>query len=331
MADTVPYSVPRSRLHGFLAKRVKFLLVAMPAACAVLLLPLEGWLLELLRHFRLWCAGLAVILLGLTLLLRLWRWAPVAVLAAVWQGWPWWFYADLSPAPAPAAEKSLTVLTANLLYEAREPERMVAVLREADADVIVFQEFTAAWQTHFQATLWKDYPYRVEEPEEDASGICLASRLPLVQGDVVHDPNGLPCVTGVVRVGGTMVSILGVHPMPPMRPEMYASWRAALESYPAMLEKLPGPHRVLTGDLNATPFCRVFTRMAEAGKLTDSARVTGIVSTWYLRSVLLPVTMPAGLPLDHVLVTPELGVVSRSVGPAAGSDHRFVRVQLAVP
>jgi endonuclease/exonuclease/phosphatase (EEP) superfamily protein YafD len=332
MADSVPFTPVRSRLHRFFAARVKFLLMAMPAACAVLLLPLEGWLLELLRHFRLWCGGLALILLGLTLLLRLWRWVPVALLTVVWQGWPWWGYADRNPAERPAAAaRSFSLLTANLLYEAREPEKMIAALREANADVLVLQEYTPAWQAHFRASLWNDYPYRLEEPAEAAFGICLASRLPLEKAERRYDPNDIPCVAAVVITGTGRAGILGVHPYPPMMPSGYEAWRTSLAAYPAMLRELPAEHWVLAGDLNATPFCRAFQQLCEQAALTDTARVSGVESSWFLRSRLLPFYLPAGLPLDHVLVSEKLGILTRETGPEAGSDHRYVRVELALP
>ena len=319
-ADTNPGS---RGFRRFVERRVRILTIALPAACLLLLLPVDGWFFELLRHFRIWCAvigfGLAVILLAL----RSWKWAPLALLTGLWLGLPLATY-QIQPDPRPARSgATLSLVTCNLLYEAKDPEVMIASLRRADADVMVLLEFTPGWQAIFRREMWEQYPHRLEYPEEGAFGICLASRLPLEGAEKVRDPAGVVVVTGTVTAGNERIALLGVHPLPPVRPAMYRDWRESISSWPALLRRSEAPHKVLAGDLNCTPFTRTFTWLCEETGLRDSARGFGLRNTWSLGG-------PFGLPLDHVLVSKDLAVRSREVGPPVGSDHRWVRVSLEV-
>ncbi len=340
--DTSPAS--GFSLRRFTIRRLRFIAVAMPLACAVLLLPFDNYLMELLRHFRLWNAVIGLVTGALLLLLRDWRYAVLALLAGVWQGWPVWEYSRGRPGGEMkvAAGPSFTLLTCNLLYECRDPERMIASLRAANPEVLLLLEFTPKWQRKFKESLWKGYPHRVEEPRSGPFGICLASKLPLEDPAVMDVADGLaalpatvivdgqrsamlqgfPVVRATVTVTGQRITLIGMHPLPPIRPEMYEVWRDSFTAWPALLRERRADHYVLAGDLNTTPFTRTFTRLCQETGLRDSAAGYGLTNTWHL-------TGPLGLPLDHVLVSSGLTVLERTIGPDTGSDHRWVMVRLA--
>jgi endonuclease/exonuclease/phosphatase (EEP) superfamily protein YafD len=318
-------STPHGAFRRFVERRVRILTFALPAACLLLLLPVDGWLFELLRHFRIWCACIGLGLCAMSFALRRWCWAVVALLTGLWQAVPLAVY-QVRPGGSPVQPGSaFSILTCNLQWEANDPDAMMASLRKADADVLVLLEFTAEWQAIFGRGMWEQYPHRVEVPEEGAFGICLASRLPLEGAAKVTDSAGFVTVTGTVTAGKERIALLGVHPLPPVRPAMFAEWRESFASWPAMLLRSGAPHQVLAGDFNCTPFTRSFAKLCEETGLRDSARGFGLWNTWY------PFGPPFGLPIDHVLVSKDLWVESRDVGPPAGSDHRWVSVTLRMP
>jgi endonuclease/exonuclease/phosphatase (EEP) superfamily protein YafD len=91
----------------------------------------------------------------------------------------------------------------------------------------------------------------------------------------------------------------------------------------AVARGAPGP-TVVVGDLNATRWSAGFAPLIGAG-LRDSATGWGWQPTW-------PADLgPLGVPIDHVLHSPDLRVVSRSVPAWPGSDHRAVQAVLALP
>ena len=312
-----------SAVATFVKRRVRVLLVALPATCVLLLLPVEGWLSELLRHFRLWCAGLGLGLGLLALLLPgLRRWAMLGFATAAWQGWPA-LPRDTTGDAANASGPRLTILNANLLWRNEEPDKTLAALAAADADVIVMQEYSPEWAARFKVGLGGRYPHLVAEADEGPFGICLASRWPLEDARVLHDPSGIPCVAAVVVKDGLRCGVLGVHPFPPMRPESYEVWRDSMAAWPGMLAKLEAPHKVLSGDFNATPWCRAWGRLIAATGLRRAQGAWPGRSTWHLGS------LPWGLPLDHVLVSGGLAILAHEVSGPTGSDHRQVKVTVA--
>ena len=82
----------------------------------------------------------------------------------------------------------------------------------------------------------------------------------------------------------------------------------------------PNPVMVL-GDLNATSWTPYFAELILAGGLSDSRRGFGVASTW---PGFMP--LPLRIPIDHCLVSREIGVRERRVGQPVGSDHRPIVV-----
>lgn len=68
-----------------------------------------------------------------------------------------------------------------------------------------------------------------------------------------------------------------------------------------------------------------FRRLLARSGLIDTLRGRGYQPTWPGHFV------PLWIPLDHCLVSPDLTVLDRRVGPHVGSDHRPVIVDLAFP
>ena len=88
----------------------------------------------------------------------------------------------------------------------------------------------------------------------------------------------------------------------------------------------PDRRSVLAGDFNLTPWAPDFSELLARGHLTDSALFySGLSATWLSR---LPFV---GLLIDHVLVSPHIGVLSNRVGEDVGSDHLPLIVHLAIP
>jgi endonuclease/exonuclease/phosphatase (EEP) superfamily protein YafD len=114
--------------------------------------------------------------------------------------------------------------------------------------------------------------------------------------------------------------------MPPAGRGLAARRDAHLAALGDAVGAVAGP-RLLVGDLNVVPWAPAFRDLARRGGLID-ARLGQRLSTG---------TWPAGLPallrvpIDHALASPDLPVTHLEVGPAYGSDHRPLRVEVALP
>ena len=316
-----------SGVRWLLARRFRGMVAALSMLLAVsvlvLAIPWKAPLLELLRHFQLWRAAIAAVLLVLALAFRMRRWALLNFIVLLWQGWP---ILPSGGGDEARRGKPLRIVTCNLLYEARQPAAMVASLAATNADVIVLQEFTPDWERHCAAALWSRYPYRIMRAEEGPFGICLLSRHPLDSAVIDHDWQGYACARAVVIRDGLRLAILGVHPPPPIGDALHRDWSLAFEAWRTMIAQLDAPHRVVAGDFNATPFCHTMQQFLQSNDLRGSWEHHGVRSTWFHRG--LPF-LPIGLPIDHILHSPSLTLVNRAIGPDCGSDHRWLSADLA--
>ena len=79
---------------------------------------------------------------------------------------------------------------------------------------------------------------------------------------------------------------------------------------------------MLVGDLNCTSWTPAFAELERISGLRDSRKGFGVQPTW-------PSNLPGlRIPIDHFLVSPSLAVRNRFVGPAVGSDHFPVVIEL---
>jgi len=301
----------------------------------------HSWLLELACHFRLQYA-LAL--------------AAVAVLARVSPGpnrtdaaaaarparpprWPSLVCAALAlsnlavllpsfvpPAPRPpaAASKQWRIATVNVHTANPRHDLVEAFLRREVPDVILLIEVDARWLTQL-AALTNVWPHTIQAPRDDNFGIALFSRHPLSQARMIGlGEAGLPSIEAEVQIDGQPVWILGTHPLPPSSARN-ARWRDVQLEHAAAHAASRSGSKLLLGDLNTTPWSPVFRRLLARSGLIDTLRGRGYQPTWPGHFV------PLWIPLDHCLVSPDLTVLDRRIGPHLGSDHRPVIVDLAFP
>ncbi len=290
--------------------------IALPAAVLSVLGFLDdvAWPFEVAAAFR---ASYAVALAGGAAVLALARRRALALLALACA------IADavvvlphVVPGPREAGQGPVVrVCLANLRAANRRHEDVLAWVRETDADVVVLEEVNARWAAAL-APLDATHPTRMVRPREDDFGIGLWTRLPAVQlDDADLGASDVPApVARLEAGGGATFTLVAVHALPPVS-SAYAAVRAAqLRGVARIATHAEGPVVVL-GDLNAAPWSPALATCLASGDLRNAAEGFGWRPTWPTASALVQV------PLDHVLVSPGIGVRSLDVGPDLGSDH----------
>lgn len=284
----------------------------------------SGWFFELASHFRLQLAvALTLLAAGMAFQRRSGP-SVVLLIGALVNGGL--VLAVARPQPTPVVSKGvpLRVVSLNVHTANQEHDRVVTYLRRTEADVIVALEVDDRWARALEA-LDDRYPHRVVEAREDNFGIVLLSRKPFVRSRVVDLPGSeVPSIDVTLDVDGVRVPLLGTHPVPPVTPSNAAERDRQLVSIAAWAASNSGKAVVL-GDLNTTPWSPRFDRLLAEGRLVRAHPHWGVVPTWMADQPWV------ALLLDHVLVSPEIGVVSMEVGPDVGSDHRPIRSDLRVP
>ncbi len=258
------------------------------------------------------------------------RWALASVALAIAGFHTILVLPDLLPgAPLPddlEERATIRLVGANLLMVNPDTDGIAREILAADPDVILVQEYSPRWATSFERHgILAAYPHAVGVVREDSFGIAILSRLPLERAELV-DVAGLPVARATVVVGEQRLRLIGVHTLPPRLPEYTATWREQMAWLRTAALAEPRPLAVI-GDLNATQHSRRYQRLTHAGLVSAHRRCGRGWATTFPNGV-FPVPP---IRLDHALVSPELVCVAIREGEGAGSDHRPLIVDLALP
>jgi endonuclease/exonuclease/phosphatase (EEP) superfamily protein YafD len=292
---------------------------------AVHLLPFGArlwWVIDLTTHFRVQYLAVTFVLLVLLALRRHWRAYFVLLAAGVVSVVPLVPYLPLAPrAAAVAVEPRLKVLTVNVSYRQFSARRLVEIVREVGADVVVTQELTP-YADEVLAPLDETLPHHYKMPLQGRFGIGVWSRLPL-ESAMPFALGRQPAIEARVRFGDDAFTVLGVHLNAPTSPRRAAARNTELRQLAERSAAIEGP-LVVAGDFNLTPYSPLFGDWLATSGLTDTRRGRTPSVSW-------PATLPIfGIPIDHVAVSPEFAILAHRRLPDFGSDHYGVLAELAL-
>lgn len=304
-----------------------FLLLAAAGLALVTLFTFAArlwWAFDLFSHFRLQYLVAALILGIAALAVRAYPSAVVLAVVALVHGWAikdLWLDGSANAAPGGVP---LRVVSVNVLSANPTPEKVLAFVRAADADLVVLVDARQrSWQPVLTA-LRELYPYTAPQAWREHPPVILFSRHPIVSRRVVRPPRGRrPYLAAMVAVGDRTLEIAGVHPSSPS-PSESAHTRRRNRELGHIAEVAAGAQGplIVAGDFNTTPWSPYFQDLLASAGLRDAANGHGYIGTW-------PTWFwPALIPIDHVLLKGPLAVTSVRRGPGVGSDHYPIVVDL---
>lgn len=304
------------RLILNLPARAAQLLAAVAVLCLALgLLAETSWLCDLLTHFRWQYTAILLACGGVLLSLRRWRsgLASLIVGGVV-------LVTLIQPAPATAAPPTLKILSFNVLKTNDRRDEICSFIEKENADVVVLSEINEQWSSQIMR-LRQTYPHILSSSPKKLYDVVILSRHPFQATDVT-DFKKRRYAEAAISVNGTAYHITAAHTAPPTS-EINSQWRN--KQLLALGQKLAGqPRAILCGDLNTSPFSPWYARMLKSSGLADTSRGAGFSPTW------MRAFPPIAVPIDHILLSRDLALVSRRVGPSLGSDHSPVIVELAI-
>ncbi|MFM1801382.1 MAG: hypothetical protein RJA81_734 [Planctomycetota bacterium] len=284
------------------------------------------FLIDLFSHFRLvyslaFVLGIVVALLtSQKVFLRLW------VLAFFINGFSVFsmFYPD-STAKADSNGHSLRVMTINVLRSNSEKQAVTDAILKHNPDILIAVEVDQPWARVFSEALSAQWPHALVDDRFDNYGVLIYSKFPLIQGESFESPMAyVPTIRAEVKLGEDSCVVYGVHTFPPMSDFNATALQSQLADIAQRVSRETKPV-ILMGDLNSTPWSAYFKRFLRNSGLVDSQQGFGPQSSW-------PTNLPyIGLPIDHVLISPEIFVKTRKIGSHNGSDHRPVYADLVIP
>ena len=272
------------------------------------------WILDLASHFQVYYFWAAAALCLGNLLLRRKRSALVAAALLGISGY------HLVPYYLPRSQvaeqgESHKLMLLNLHLTNQKTAAVMAEIAAHDPDILVLQEVTPRWREELGA-LPARFKHSFDLPEEGAFGIWAMSKFELVDLDVQRR-HEIAFLHVRYKVGSRPLEIVALHPLPPVGGAA-SKIRNTILAHASVYAAGEGS-RIAVGDFNCSPWSPQFRSFLKTSGLRDSALGRGAQGTW-LRNLLL------GIPIDHVLVSPDIEVIDRVVGRDVGSDHRPVVV-----
>ncbi len=220
--------------------------------------------------------------------------------------------------------ETVTVMSVNLLAINTNTTPIIAEIRQAGPDVILFQEYTEPWHQALIGAVGEDYPHVRYVCRDDSFGAAVYSRRPFVGQVDMELPldGGLePQIRAVIPVAGRETAFYNIHLLPPRSLEYIMSARRQFADLLDILDRETLP-AVLVGDLNATQHSAYGYALGQRG-FTSAHELGGWGrgATWPVHSIFrwLP-----GLRLDHVYLSETLTCKHCTTGMGQGSDHRPV-------
>lgn len=291
---------------------------------------------DMLSHFSFHFSLVALCFAVFFIIQRKILWWVAALIICAISAYPWLsLWTPGPPAKESAVSEDITVLQFNIYFQNTHADQFVQWVNQlaSPPDIIVIQEFSFE-VAPFVAPLKRNYPYTVIKPEENARGVAIYSKLPILTyvrrpfaGHAQFDPqssNEYTVATLQSPIHKIPIALIELHTITPMLPYMARQRNKELAIIAEAVKALPEPHKILIGDINNTPYSYYFKQLKEQSGLRSAMQGFGLKNTW--RPVIVPVIF--GIPIDHMLLSEHFKVLERAIGPDLGSDHLPVITKL---
>jgi endonuclease/exonuclease/phosphatase (EEP) superfamily protein YafD len=224
--------------------------------------------------------------------------------------------------PVPVEGQMIRAVVLNVNHLNREYGEVIRFIELNQPEFLLLIEVNDEWLKELDS-LRSDFPYEKSLTLEN-DGIALLSRVPFKTVSIgTIGRVGFPSIIARFDAGGQPFTLIGAHPRAPILPERARLRNRQIEALQRFVASNPGPI-VLMGDLNNTPWSPIFEHFLHTTGLRDTREGYGLSPTW---PALFPLLW---IPIDHVLVSPEVAVHNRRVGSYVGSDHFPVLIDFSI-
>jgi endonuclease/exonuclease/phosphatase (EEP) superfamily protein YafD len=232
--------------------------------------------------------------------------------------------AELHGSSTSPGARSLRLLVVNVLMSNRRTDRLFALIREHQPDLVLAVETDTWWCARFEE-LAPAYPARLAHPLENTYGMLLYSKLELVEPEIrfLLEPDIPSIRTGVRLRSGHAIRLYGLHPEPPSPSEADSSLPrdAELVLVGREVAATDGP-TIVAGDLNDVAWSHTSRLFRRISRLLDPRIGRGMFNTFHAER------WPVRWPLDHVFVSEEFALHAIHRMPGFGSDHFPILIEL---
>lgn len=238
--------------------------------------------------------------------------------------------------------QSIRVATYNLNWGNRRGEEMLGAIREADADIVCFQETTDVTERFLKTKLRSTHPEFHSFGHNGhyfAERFSIASRMSLDEIRYHPPAKGLfGFVEATIPFGGEKLHVVNVHLTPfvlPKKPSMMAllaesnavesKHRAEMDAICDVVD--PSRPTIILGDFNSISSYAAPKKLRELGFVDSFASVHDDAdrhSTWHWPTKPLPLE----LRVDYIFHSGHVKTFSSKIIRRSGSDHSLVVSEL---
>lgn len=269
------------------------------------------WFLDLFAHFRMQLGVALVMCVAVSWFLRQPR---VTLLASMFSLFNFIVVAPqlvYQPTAEARGRDTVRLVHVNINNYNRELESALEFFLETDPDVLVIVEANERWMGALEP-LKERLPHVFLETH-GRFGVALLSRYPMAAQSVYFTPHN-PSIVAVIDTPYGPLRVVGTHPRSPASARRARRRNAQLDAIASFIRGGSEP-TVLLGDLNTTPWGHAFRALVAESELRDTSRGVGFQWSW-------PASFwPLAIPIDHALVSEDVRVLDRRMGPSIGSDH----------
>ena len=250
-----------------------------------------------------------------------------ATIAVAWQLYKIHPYTSLSRKEVKGTERpgdrsrAISLVMSNVQMENEDHDRVIALVREVQPDVLIAVETDHRWVDVLEKALASEYPHRQTQPQDNWYGMVVFSKLPmrakvdfLVQEDI-------PSIHATLKLrSGDEVELHALHPRPPepLRNQRSTPRDAELIVVGKAIEKKAKKGEkpvIVAGDLNDVAWSETSQLFVRLSGLLDPRVGRGFYNSYNAKNPL------ARFPLDHVFHSNHFKLIDLRRLPSIGSDH----------
>ena len=272
------------------------------------------WVFDVTSHFRVQYFILLTIFALLSALGRRPQQTVIAIVFALVNFFQVSSFSVSESIASPQESNTIRILKVNLRDDNSDFEKVRALIRETNADLVLVEEYNKTWRKELKGVL-SYYAYEIISHRHDGWGIGLFSRLPFIESEIRHIGNSaIPTVYARIDTGNKIFAFIGAHLQDPLYATRTYIRNRQLQDLAIKLNEEKFPVMVL-GDLNTSPWSPNFENLIRKTKVQHPGKGLWIQPTWPTYF------FPLQIPLDHCLTSPDILIHKINLGTNIGSDH----------